>query len=53
MAFAPVGLDLAPGVTFLPKGFSENGFDTNPALSLSDPKNWRFTGLAAGFNLTR
>ena len=49
---AAIGFELAPGMSFVPKAFSEIGFDTNPAQSLSAVKNSAFTRDGAGFNLT-
>ncbi len=49
---APVGFEPAPGITFVPKAFSETGYDTNPAQSLSDAKGSAFGRTGAGFNLS-
>ena len=49
---APIGIALPSGWTLLPVSFSEVGYNSNPDLSLTNPKGSGFLRTGAGFNLS-
>jgi hypothetical protein len=48
---APVGLAVAPGISFLPTAFTEIGYDTNPDQT-ANPKATAFSRSGLGFGLS-